>query len=371
MRVLILGGTGAMGKPLVTILAERGNEVHVTSRRKYESTGNIHYIEGDAHDLSFIKGLLKSKYDAIVDFMIYSTELFQERVGIYLDSTDQYIFLSSARVYSDSMNPITENSSRLLDVCKDENYMKTDEYALAKARAENLLFESKMKNWTIFRPYITYNTDRLQFGGLELCTWVTATLAGRPLMIPREVVNCATTMTYGKNVAEAIALLIGNIKAFGEVFNVTGTDHMTWNEIAELYLDVIEEHTGKRPGIYTPKLSDGLLAVLGNAYQIKYDRTYNRVFDNSKLLKTLDSSLGYRIDFLPMKYGIRKCLEEYLSLLDEQNSKTYNVKYMAWIDKNTGGRGEADIRGAKEKLKYLGYYYAPRAMDTLKKLSHS
>ena len=34
MDILILGGTGAMGVPLVEILKKEGHELYVTSRRK-------------------------------------------------------------------------------------------------------------------------------------------------------------------------------------------------------------------------------------------------------------------------------------------------------------------------------------------------
>ena len=44
-----------MGEPFVRLLGERGEEVYVTSRRKREDKGNVHYIQGDAHDLFFIK----------------------------------------------------------------------------------------------------------------------------------------------------------------------------------------------------------------------------------------------------------------------------------------------------------------------------
>lgn len=119
--------------------------------------------------------------------MIYSTDDFRDRSKLYFQSTGQYMFLSSARVYADSKEPLTENSARLRDVCKDEDYLKTDEYALAKARTENVLFESEYKNWTIIRPYITYNTRRLPLGGLELGNWLTATLSGRLLVLPKDV----------------------------------------------------------------------------------------------------------------------------------------------------------------------------------------
>lgn len=50
MKVLIFGGTGAMGTPLVEFLANSGNNVFITSRKARQSSGNIHYITGNAHD---------------------------------------------------------------------------------------------------------------------------------------------------------------------------------------------------------------------------------------------------------------------------------------------------------------------------------
>lgn len=367
MRVLVLGGTGAMGEPLVRMLAERGDEVCVTSRKKREDKGNVHYIQGDAHDLSFIKQELSKNYDAIVDFMIYSTDDFRDRSKIYLQSTGQYMFLSSARVYADSKEPITEKSPRLLDVCKDTDYLKTDEYALAKARSENVLLESEHKNWAIIRPYITYNTRRLQLGGLELGTWLTAALSGRSLVLPKDVGIRKTTMTHGDDVARAIAALIGNSKALGEVFHITGKDHMKWREVAEIYKQVLEGYTDCNVEIYEPETSEVLSVIMGNASQIKYDRTYDRVFDNTKLIDVC----GEGFEFIQMREGLKRCLSDYLNLPDNKRINTYNPQFYAWLDRTLGKVTYiGEIESVKNKIKYMGYYYASGVMEMLKKIKH-
>ena len=354
-----------MGEPLVKLLGERGDEVYVTSRKKNESNGNIHFIQGDAHDLSFIQQELSKNYDAIIDFMIYRTEDFKERSKLYLKSTGQYMFLSSARVYADSKEPIIESTPRLLDVCKDSDYLKTDEYALAKARSENVLFDSSLKNWTIIRPYITYNTRRLQLGGLELVTWLTVVFSGRPLVLPKDVGMHETTMTYGGDVARAMVVLLGNKKAYGEAFHITGIDHMKWNDVAEVYRDVIEEQTGYRPKLYIPDTSDRLSAVMGNAAQIRYDRMYDRIFDNSKLTSVCRDEF----DFINMKDGLTACLKGYLQIPDSQRPKKYNYKLYAWLDKSTGRKVSVqDISSSKDLIKYVGYYYAPQMIENLKKI---
>lgn len=142
-KILILGGTGAMGVYLLERLKQTEHEVYVTSRSGHPDEGNIHYIEGNAKDDDFLLPLLANGYDCIIDFMVYSTFEFVDRYKQLLAATKQYIFLSSYRVYADNgLEPITEESPLLLDVVKDAKYRKTDEYALTKARQEKLLRES-------------------------------------------------------------------------------------------------------------------------------------------------------------------------------------------------------------------------------------
>ena len=53
MKILLLGGTGAMGSSLVKVLENTPNQVFVTSRSELKSYNNIHYIKGNAHNLVF------------------------------------------------------------------------------------------------------------------------------------------------------------------------------------------------------------------------------------------------------------------------------------------------------------------------------
>ena len=53
MEILILGGTGAMGVPLVKLLA-KDNKLFVTTRSQKENKGNITYIQGNAKDREYL-----------------------------------------------------------------------------------------------------------------------------------------------------------------------------------------------------------------------------------------------------------------------------------------------------------------------------
>lgn len=148
-KILILGGTGAMGIHLVSLLKDTDNEVYVTSRKAHADEDNIRYVKGNAQDDDFLKGLLVQHFNVVVDFMAYKTQKFRQRVELLLSQVDQLIFLSSARAYADSTEPICEDSARLIDICEDKEYLATDEYALFKGREEDILKSSNFKNWTI------------------------------------------------------------------------------------------------------------------------------------------------------------------------------------------------------------------------------
>ena len=246
MKILIFDGTGAMGTPLVDLLAKQGNDVYVTSRKSREySRENIHCIVGNAHDMDFVREILKDHYDVLVDFMNYRLPELQERLHLILNSVEQYIFLSSCRVFSESKMPITEETPRLLDACKDKEYLGTEEYALAKAREENLIFASDYKNWTIVRPTITYNSHRLQLGCFELDEWLGRVLRGKSVVFYDDLTDKLTLMTYGEDVARGICYLIGNPQALGEAVNIASPESKTWGEILNIYKGALEKSWGR------------------------------------------------------------------------------------------------------------------------------
>ena len=348
-NILILGGTGAMGAHLVAILAARGEQVSVTTRAHREPTENIKYIQGNAQDVSFLDRLLSRKWDAIVDFMVYSTSVFQQRVPKLLSATDQYIYLSSARVYADAGAKIREDTPRLLDSTADEAFLATDEYSLSKARQENILRQSGNNSWTIIRPYITYSEQRLQLGVLEKEEWLYRALKGRTIVFSEDIASKLTTLTYGLDVANTISELIGQPYSCGEVYHITQRNAVSWNEILEIYLRVLEQKLGKRPSIMLLGLND--FSVCKRAvYQMKYDRMFDREFDNTKIAALVDLD-----SFRPLEQGLTECLEAFL-----KNPQFLPIDWRSEAIKDRFS-GEVtslmEIPDWKQKIKYVIYRF--------------
>ena len=298
-RILLLGGTGAIGVYLRQQLAERGDIVFVTTRRDRHDEEHIQFIRGDAHDDAFLQSAIKTTHpDAIVDFMIYGTEEFRSRRDALVSASGQYVFLSSYRVFAEEV-PLTEKSPRLLDVSHDKEYLATDEYALRKAREEDILRNGQGRNWTSVRPAITYSKERFQFGCLEAGAICWRALHGLPNIIPEEMMEKRTTMTWGFDVARMIAGLVLNDSAIGEDFNCATAEHHSWREVADIY----RRHIGMKVKSCS---MDEYLALSNWRYQVLYDRMFDRVLDNSKVLSathiapntltTLEDGLGRELD---------------------------------------------------------------------------
>lgn len=345
INVLILGGTGAIGSHLVRQLVLGGANCVVTSRKKRQGEPHLSYALGDAHDLIFMQQLLSDRnWDAIVDFMSYSTEEFKTRYQLYLSSTKQYIYLSSSRVYAESEGLLTENSPKLLDVCKDERYLATDEYALKKARQEDILRNSGYINWTIIRPYVTFSEQRLQLSPLEKECWLYRAVHGRTIVFSKDLADRTTTLTYGQDVARGIASLIGNEKAKGNAYHITVFETHKWSEILQVYLDAFEKKTGIRPKVLFTEKWESFHG--GNEPQVKYDRMYDRKFDNSNINDFIDTNT-----FKPTIPALTACL---LDFLDHPSFKTINWRWEARKDRQTGEWVNiSEIKGVRQKIVYI------------------
>lgn len=352
-KILVLGGTGAMGTHLVSILAKQYNyQIFVTSRRPHKSTCNVHYICGNAKNEVFLRSILtKGKFLSIIDFMTYTTEQFMNILPMLLSSTNQYMFISSSRCYSNIDKIITENTPRLLDVCKDIEYLSTDEYALFKGREENLLFKSGLRNWTIIRPYITYSEKRLQLGVFEKEEWLYRALHGRSIVFSEDIATKKTTLTYGKDVAMVISKLVGNAKALGEIFQIAINKPIYWSDVLNIYVDEIRKLTGRNVRVVMQEKAFNL-RFPARKWQILYDRYYDRIFDDTKVKNILGSDYP---SFTSPEIGLRQCIRTFIT-----DPKYNYIEWMreAMLDRITGEYTPlSEIPSLKHKVKYAFYRY--------------
>ena len=284
--ILVLGGTGAMGRYLVPKLADDGYRVDVVSLDDWTSDRpNLRYLKANAMDRGTRTELLSRHYDGIVDFMIYNTTpMFREMAPQLLENTDHYIYLSTYRVFDES--PVTdEKSPQLWDTVTDPDYHASEDYSMYKARGEDFLQSSAYRNWTIIRPAITYSQKRCQLITLERNILMPRCVAGKTVYIPEETWNVQATMSWAGDVAEMIRRLMFRPDALCEDFNVCTAEHHTWGEVAGIYRDIFGMKVETVPTDDYIMMWVGDLNNMGAQRQLRFDRMFNRVMDNRKILK--------------------------------------------------------------------------------------
>lgn len=335
-----------MGRYLIPLISKDAqNDVFITTRRKISSDcDNVHYITGNAKDIGFIGEVMKAsgKWDVVVDFMIYSLEEFSKRVDLFLENAGQYIFLSSARVYADTKEPITESTPRLLDSTDDEKLLNSNNYAIVKARQEDLLIGHQAKNWTIVRPYITYSDAKLQLGAQEKEEWLYRVIHNRSIIVPDDIMNKTTTMTWGKDVAQAIVSFMGVKAAFGEIVNTAQNASVKWSGILNIYKKCLEELGYKVNTVHI----DHAAKLSSNAYKLKYDRLLNRTFSCEKI-----KAISGFSDFTDNETGIKDCLQTFLK---QPSFLGISWLYQAKVDRITKECAKwKEIPSVKDRCRYF------------------
>ena len=325
-KVLVLGASGAMGRYLVPYLLEKDYKVDAVALDEQKSENpNLKWIKGNAKDWVLRNELLANNYDAIVDFLIYNSAEITYYLPQSLNSTGQYIFTSSGRIYDNLERPVKETSPRLLDSCKDPLLINSDDYCIYKARGENILTASGKKNWTIIRPATTYSFMRYQLVTLEARDTVGRAFAGKDVTVPVQAKDKPATLSWGKDVARMIGELLFRDGAMGEAFNLNSAECRTWGEIADYYKDICNLNA-----VWIDK--EDYLDIL-NPYpydlrcrwQLEYARLFDREVDNSKVLAATGMSqsemhllydkLKYEIDRTPrdFKFGVSQRMDDYIA----------------------------------------------------------
>ena len=312
-KVLVIGATGVMGQYLIPYLAEVGHMVDAVSLDEKQSEWpNVKYITANAKDHTVLKQLLAANYDGIVDFMIYPTAELSYYLPLFLDHTGHYIYLSSYRVYDNKELPVRETSPRLLDTADSIVFRNSDDYSVYKARGENIVRTFPKNRWTIIRPTITYSFMRYQLVTLEAANTVGRAFAGKKVPVPEQARGVQTTMSWGGDVARMIERLLFNEKALGETFSVCTAEHHTWGEIADYYKDICG-----LDAVWIDK-EDYLRLINPDPYnfrfrwQLDFDRLFDRVMDNSKVLAVtgLEQS-GLMGLYDGLKKEIARCPKDY------------------------------------------------------------
>lgn len=297
-KVLLIAGGGTLGTYTAKELLNKGCAVDVICLEDYTSNNpKLCYHKAKA-DLNYLTDFLKDKYyDGIVNFIhYYVPEMYKPVHKLLTSKTDQLIFLSSYRVYAESKQPLTEESPFLADVVEDEEFLKSEDYAVPKAICEKFLREeSGTENWTVVRPVISFSDKRFDLVTVSGHEIIDAARSGKTVILPEAAKNLTAGLDWAGNSGKLIANLLFKKECLGEAYTVSSGQNLTWGEVADIYTRLTgvnfrwadtEEYVSTGHG------GNGLF----------YDRLYDRAVDNTKILK----ATGFKNeDFTSIEDGIK------------------------------------------------------------------
>lgn len=297
-KVLLIAGGGTLGRYTAKELLSKDCAVDVICLEDYTSNNpKLCYHKAKA-DLNYLTEFLKDKYyDGIVNFIhYYVPEMYKPVHKLLTSKTDQLIFLSSYRVYAESKQPLTEEAPFLADVVEDEEFLKSEDYAVPKAICEKFLREeSGTENWTVVRPVISFSDKRFDLVTVSGHEIIDAARSGKTVILPEAAKNLTAGLDWAGNSGKLIANLLFKKKCLGEAYTVSSGQNLTWGEVADIYTRLTgvnfrwadtEEYVSTGHG------DNGLF----------YDRLYDRAVDNTKILK----ATGFKKeDFTSIEDGIK------------------------------------------------------------------
>ena len=220
MRILIMGGTRFIGVYLTKELVQRGHEVVLFNRgNKAAPIENVQQIHGDRKDTQQLKDVLSSeKFDAIFDNNGRELNDTQPLVEIFNHQVKHFIYVSSAGVYlkSDQMPHI--EGDEIDPKSRHKGKFDTESY-----------LEKSSIPWTSIRPTYIYGPQNYN----DLEAWFFDRIVrNRPIPIPGNGRHF-TQFGHVQDLVKAMAAVLDNEKAIGQIYNISGERYVTFNGLAK------------------------------------------------------------------------------------------------------------------------------------------
>lgn len=240
MRVLFIGGTGLISSACSPLAVERGMDLTLVNRgtsATADAPEGARTLVADIHNVEEFREVLRKdvrdngRYDAVVQWICFTTEHAQQDIETFADITDQYVFISSASAYQTPPQHFVTTEQTPLD-------NPFWQYSRDKAAIESLLRAAGDATdfpFTIVRPSHTYGYSDVP---LAIASWAAPWTAvdriqrGKKFIVHGDGTSL-WTLTDHRDFAVGLVGLLGNPQAIREDFTVTSDDVLTWNQIHE------------------------------------------------------------------------------------------------------------------------------------------
>ncbi|AKG20045.1 NAD-dependent epimerase/dehydratase family protein [Calothrix sp. 336/3] len=219
MRILVMGGTRFIGVYLTKLLVAAGHDVVLFNRgNRSLPVAGVGQIIGDRTDAAQLKATLATeKFDAIFDNNGRELGDSQPLAEIFQSSVQHFVYMSSAGVYlkSDQM-PHKEGDA-------------VDPKSRHKGKFETEAFlQASGVPFTAIRPTYIYGPQNYN----DLEAWFFDRIVrDRPVPIPGNGAHF-TQFGHVQDLAQAMCQVLGNTRAIGQIYNVSGEKYITFDGLA-------------------------------------------------------------------------------------------------------------------------------------------
>lgn len=233
-KILIIGGTYFLGKAFVELMLNEGDAelilLHRNGREEIKHN-RIREVFADRHDTDKLAGLdLGEEIDAIVDFCAYAEGDIKNLLGNISARVKQYVFISTSDVYK-------RGTGKLLN--EDADFEERDfggdvgAYISGKVSLEREIMEAcaeKNCRYTVLRPVFIFGENNYAPREGIYFQWI---LKAGQVLHPADA-DGEFQLVYVKDVAKAIAIVIGNEDACDRAFNVCENKMFTYDSFEKL-----------------------------------------------------------------------------------------------------------------------------------------
>lgn len=276
MKVLFIGGSGIISSACTALAVERGIDLYLLNRgqtatRPIPAAARI--LTGDIRDPgSAAAALADQTFDVVVDWIAFTPDHIATDLALLRGRVGQYVFISSASAYQKppARLPITEETPL------DNPFWQ---YSRNKIACEEMLMSAYRDEGfpvTIVRPSHTYDRTLLPFhGGYSALDRLRR---GKPLLVHGDGTSL-WTLTHHRDFARAFLGLLGESRAVGEAYHITGNEWLTWNDIARQLAAAagVDANMVHVPSDTVARFDSGWGdSLLG-------DKAHCAIFDNSKI----------------------------------------------------------------------------------------
>ena len=334
MKALFIGGTGTISSAITRLVSENSDwQLFLINRgnRISEVPDGVTNLTVDINDEKTVLNLIGDmQFDVVCDFIGFVLEQVERDIRLFKGRTRQYIYISSASAYRKPLaSPFITESTSLANPFW--------QYSRDKIACEDLLLRQFREDGfpvTIVRPSHTYCERGVPVavrGNKGSWQVMKRMLEGKPVIIPGDGTSL-WTITHNSDFARAFVGLMGNPKAIGEAFQLTGDDHLTWNQIYQTIADALGVE------LKAFHVSSDFLAAVGSRFDMTGnllgDKAHTVIFDNTKLKRAVP---GFRSE-IRYDQGLRMSVAHILAHPELQQE---DPEFDEWCDKVIAAQEQA------------------------------